>query len=157
MRAVRLGGAQANDNLLILTATDLDAILLQANALKPQLLIIDSIQTMYNPELQTRASQQHKAAGHDATTKHAVKFANPGRQAFYLGLGNAGDSTRPQLFVISRQIAFAGLGRHLGLLYQRVPATAFRAASQPRRSNITTFLADKSALSSGHQAAPFRC
>ena len=55
MRAVRLGGAQANDNLLILTATDLDAILAQANALKPQLLIIDSIQTMYNPELQTAA------------------------------------------------------------------------------------------------------
>ncbi len=55
MRAVRLGGAQANDNLLILTATDLDAVLAQANALKPQLLIIDSIQTMYNPELQTAA------------------------------------------------------------------------------------------------------
>ena len=104
-----------------------------------------------------RASQQHKAAGHDATTKHAVKFANPGRQAFYLSLGNTGDSTRPQLFVIGRQIAFAGLGRHLGLLHQRVPAAALRAASQPRGSNITAFLTDKSALSSGHQAAPFRC
>ncbi len=55
MRAVRLGGAQANDNLLIMTATDLDAILTQANAIKPQLLIIDSIQTMYNAELQTAA------------------------------------------------------------------------------------------------------
>ena len=55
MRAVRLGGACANENLLIMTATDLDAILAQANAVQPQLLIIDSIQTMYNPELPTAA------------------------------------------------------------------------------------------------------
>lgn len=55
MRAVRLGGAHASDRLLIMTATDLDAILTQANNIKPQLLIIDSIQTMYNPELQTAA------------------------------------------------------------------------------------------------------
>lgn len=55
MRAVRLGGAHASDRLLIMTATDLDDILTQANNIKPQLLIIDSIQTMYNPELQTAA------------------------------------------------------------------------------------------------------
>lgn len=55
MRAVRLGGAHASDRLLIMTATDLDAILTQTNNIKPQLLIIDSIQTMYNPELQTAA------------------------------------------------------------------------------------------------------
>lgn len=55
MRAVRLGGAKASDNMLIMAATDLDGILAQANALQPRLLIIDSIQTMYNPELQTAA------------------------------------------------------------------------------------------------------
>lgn len=55
MRAVRLGGADANDNMLIMTAMDLDGILAQANAIQPRLLIIDSIQTMYNPELQTAA------------------------------------------------------------------------------------------------------
>lgn len=55
MRAVRLGGAQANENLLIMTATDLDAILAQANAVQPRLLIIDSIQTMFNAELPTAA------------------------------------------------------------------------------------------------------
>lgn len=55
MRAVRLGGAQASDDMLIMTATDLDGILAQAHALQPQILIIDSIQTMYNPELQTAA------------------------------------------------------------------------------------------------------
>ncbi|MBQ2134856.1 MAG: DNA repair protein RadA, partial [Phascolarctobacterium sp.] len=53
MRAARLGGA--TDNLLIMTATDLDAILVQAQNVAPKLLIIDSIQTMYNPELQTAA------------------------------------------------------------------------------------------------------
>ena len=55
MRAVRLGGAQASDDMLIMTATDLDGILAQAHALQPRILIIDSIQTMYNPELQTAA------------------------------------------------------------------------------------------------------
>lgn len=53
MRAARLGGA--SENLLIMTATDLDAILAEATAIKPQLLIIDSIQTMYNPELANSA------------------------------------------------------------------------------------------------------
>ncbi len=53
MRAERLG--TASDNLLIMTATDLAAILVQAEALKPQLLVIDSIQTMYNAELETAA------------------------------------------------------------------------------------------------------
>lgn len=55
MRAVRLGGMSGNDNLLIMTATDLDGILAQALSLQPKLLIIDSIQTMYAPELSTAA------------------------------------------------------------------------------------------------------
>ena len=53
MRAERLGSA--GDNLLIMTATDLAAILLQAQAVRPQVLVIDSIQTMYNTELETPA------------------------------------------------------------------------------------------------------
>lgn len=53
MRAERLG--KASDNILIMTATDLAAILAQAQATAPQLLIIDSIQTMYNSELETSA------------------------------------------------------------------------------------------------------
>lgn len=55
MRAVRLSGQSISDNLLIMTATDLDAILVQASAVNPKILIIDSIQTMYNSELQTAA------------------------------------------------------------------------------------------------------
>lgn len=55
MRARRLGGAKPCPELLILTATDLDAILTQAGSIQPKLLIIDSIQTMYNPELPTAA------------------------------------------------------------------------------------------------------
>ncbi|MCD8198985.1 MAG: DNA repair protein RadA [Phascolarctobacterium sp.] len=53
MRAVRLGGG--SNDLLIMTATDLDIILDQAKAVNPKLLIIDSIQTMYNAELATAA------------------------------------------------------------------------------------------------------
>lgn len=53
MRAERLG--KASDNILIMTATDLAAILVQAGQVKPELLVIDSIQTMYNAELETAA------------------------------------------------------------------------------------------------------
>ena len=104
-----------------------------------------------------RASQQHKAARNDTAAQHTVKFTDACCQTFYLSLGNAGDSAWPQFFIISRQIAFTCLGSYLCLLHQRVPAAAFRAASQPRGSNITAFLTNKSALSSGHAAAPFRC
>lgn len=53
MRARRLG--KSGTALLVMTATDLDAVLLQAKEVQPQILVIDSIQTMYNPELQTAA------------------------------------------------------------------------------------------------------
>ena len=53
MCARRLGKPGAA--LLVMTATDLDAVLLQAKEVQPQILVIDSIQTMYNAELQTAA------------------------------------------------------------------------------------------------------
>ena len=53
MRAERLG--QATDALQIMTATELGTILVQARQVKPRLLVIDSIQTMYNSELETAA------------------------------------------------------------------------------------------------------
>lgn len=53
MRAKRLG--TVDTGLLVMTATDLNAILVQANDVKPALLVIDSIQTMYNSEFETSA------------------------------------------------------------------------------------------------------
>lgn len=53
MRARRLGSS--GRDLLIMTATDLTAILQQAQELQPSLLVIDSIQTMYNPEFESAA------------------------------------------------------------------------------------------------------
>ena len=53
MRAQRLG--KAGENLLIMSATDLTQILVQAQAEKPEILVIDSIQTMFNSELETSA------------------------------------------------------------------------------------------------------
>ena len=53
MRAERLGTAA--DALKIMTATELSGILTQARQEKPALLVIDSIQTMYNQELETAA------------------------------------------------------------------------------------------------------
>ena len=53
MRAQRLG--RSGDLLLIMTETELNGILQQAARETPQLLVIDSIQTMYNAQLPTAA------------------------------------------------------------------------------------------------------
>ena len=68
MRARRLG--KPGTALLVMTATDLDAVLLQAKEVQPQILVIDSIQTMYNPELQTAAG----SVGRECTAK-LLRFA----------------------------------------------------------------------------------
>ncbi len=51
MRAQRLG--ETTDDLLLMTETDLNSVLVQAEKVKPKLLVIDSIQTMHNSELPT--------------------------------------------------------------------------------------------------------
>ncbi|TCL32396.1 DNA repair protein RadA/Sms [Anaerospora hongkongensis] len=49
MRAERLGSL--SNHLFIMTETNLDEIAVAANAMKPALVIIDSIQTMFNAEI----------------------------------------------------------------------------------------------------------
>lgn len=49
MRAERLGSL--SNHLFIMTETNLDEIVVAANAMKPALVIIDSIQTMFNAEI----------------------------------------------------------------------------------------------------------
>lgn len=53
LRARRLGNVV--EEMYIMTATDLDGILTQTMNIKPQVLIIDSIQTMYNAEIDSAA------------------------------------------------------------------------------------------------------
>lgn len=59
MRAERLGGSSAdcnaNDNCLILSETLLESILEYARDVKPQLLIVDSIQTIYSETIESSA------------------------------------------------------------------------------------------------------
>ena len=70
MRANRLG--KSGDNLLIMTATDLPQILVQAQKENPQILVIDSIQTMFNSELETSAGSVGQVR--DCTSK-LLRFA----------------------------------------------------------------------------------
>lgn len=51
MRADRIG--KVSDNTLILCETSLDKIFVQIEKVKPQLLVVDSIQTVYNPEIES--------------------------------------------------------------------------------------------------------
>ncbi len=53
LRAQRLG--VSGENLFLLAETDVDAIVSQLEKLQPQLVVIDSIQTMYLPEMNTSA------------------------------------------------------------------------------------------------------
>ena len=53
LRADRLGNS--SNSLLIMTETDLGSVLLESDNAKPELLVIDSIQTMHNSELPTVA------------------------------------------------------------------------------------------------------
>jgi len=48
MRADRLG---INEDFYVLTETDINSVIKNAQDLKPDILIIDSVQTMYNPEI----------------------------------------------------------------------------------------------------------
>jgi DNA repair protein RadA/Sms len=49
MRAERLG--KISDNLLVMTETNLDEVVIETNRLRPALVVIDSIQTMYSPDI----------------------------------------------------------------------------------------------------------
>lgn len=49
MRAERLG--KLNENLLVMTETNLDEVVLETNRLRPALVVIDSIQTMFSPDI----------------------------------------------------------------------------------------------------------
>ena len=53
LRAKRLGGDKENDNCYILGETLLENILLRAKEVQPQLLIVDSIQTIYTDMLES--------------------------------------------------------------------------------------------------------
>lgn len=71
MRAARIcekktGAAAIPNNLYLLTETNLELILAQAAALKPEIMIIDSIQTVQLPELESTAgslAQVRESAG----------------------------------------------------------------------------------------------
>ena len=53
MRSDRLGGDASN--CLIFSETDMNAILEQADAVKPDLMVVDSVQTMYCPQVESTA------------------------------------------------------------------------------------------------------
>lgn len=58
LRLTRLAGEPSpsfSEDLLLLTETNLDAVLEHVSALKPDLLIVDSIQTVYLPDLSSTA------------------------------------------------------------------------------------------------------
>ncbi|HEY6040647.1 MAG TPA: DNA repair protein RadA [Anaerolineae bacterium] len=71
MRAERLG--LAPDSLYLLTETDLDEIILQLEQLKPRLVIVDSIQTVYLNELTSAAGSVSQVRECTARLLHTAK------------------------------------------------------------------------------------
>jgi DNA repair protein RadA/Sms len=80
MRAKRL---DAGDEMLILAETDLSAVEDECVRLKPQFLVIDSIQTMYSPELSSAAGSVSQVR---EATQVLTRFAkNTGSAVFIVG------------------------------------------------------------------------
>ncbi|MBQ3865666.1 MAG: DNA repair protein RadA [Clostridia bacterium] len=71
MRARRLSAL--TDNIFLQCETDVDGILAEAGRLKPDLLIIDSVQTMKDPEVNSAPGSVSQVKGSCAKLIHATK------------------------------------------------------------------------------------
>ncbi|HWR66680.1 MAG TPA: DNA repair protein RadA [Bellilinea sp.] len=90
MRALRLMGTSDNgsgfkppENLMLVTETNLDTILEHVAALKPGLLIVDSIQTVYLPELSSTAGSVSQVRESAARLRELAKAT--GMAVFVIG------------------------------------------------------------------------
>lgn len=78
MRAARLDPQYARlNNLYLVTETDLDAIFEHVRAVKPDLLIIDSIQTVYLPDLDSAAGSVSQVRECANRLRELAKSAGP--------------------------------------------------------------------------------
>ncbi|HXS37159.1 MAG TPA: DNA repair protein RadA [Flavipsychrobacter sp.] len=74
MRAERIGGK--NDNLYLLTATDTHTLFQEIKKVKPQLLIIDSIQTLESPYVESAAGSVSQVRECAAELQRFAKASN---------------------------------------------------------------------------------
>ena len=74
MRSLRLGASSAR--LFVVSEIDLEIILATVEAEKPDVLVIDSIQTMYNPELSSAPGSvsqvRESCASHEVRRQHCL-------------------------------------------------------------------------------------
>ncbi len=79
MRAVRLAGKEATlpDSLFLVTETNLDAILDHVAALKPEMLVVDSIQTIYLPDLDSAAGSVSQVRESANRLRELAKSSGP--------------------------------------------------------------------------------
>jgi DNA repair protein RadA/Sms len=78
MRAARIDPAHASrDNLFLVTETDLDVIFAHVAALKPDVLVVDSIQTVYLPELESAAGSVSQVRESANRLRELAKSSGP--------------------------------------------------------------------------------
>jgi DNA repair protein RadA/Sms len=79
MRAVRLAGRETGlpKDLFLVTETSLDAILDHVAAVKPDLLIVDSIQTVYLPDLESAAGSVSQVRESANRLRELAKSSGP--------------------------------------------------------------------------------
>lgn len=73
MRADRLGGD--NSNCFIFSETDINNIIAQADALKPDLMVVDSVQTMFSPNVDSSAGSVTQIKEVTAILLHFAKMS----------------------------------------------------------------------------------
>lgn len=128
MRAQRIGSQSSS--LLILTETNLNAIFNQIKALKPSILIIDSIQTMFTDKVEAASgsvSQVRQCAGE--LMKFAKKTNTP---VFLIGhITKDGSLAGPKILehMVDTVIQFEG-DRHLSYRILRTTKNRFGSTSE---------------------------
>jgi len=128
MRAERIG--QNSIDLLVLTETNLDAIFSNIKNTKPQLLIIDSIQTVYTEKIEAASgsvSQVRQCAGE--LMKFAKKTSTP---VFLIGhITKEGSLAGPKILehMVDTVIQFEG-DRHLSYRILRTTKNRFGSTSE---------------------------
>lgn len=79
MRAERLGGM--TDNLLVLAETDINRIEAEIESVRPVAVIIDSIQTMYDPEITSSPGSVNQVK---ECTQHLIRVSKPSEIPVFL-------------------------------------------------------------------------
>jgi len=128
LRAERIG--YVNDNCLIVTETDLDTIIGHIKSVKPELIVIDSVQTLHSQNLDSAAGSVSQIRECAAELQQYTKYLNI--PLFLIGhITKAGNLAGPKVLehMVDTVLQFEG-DRNYGYRILRTLKNRFGSASE---------------------------